>query len=99
MVEFCKWMQFSNCKFSCSDHHYSFFPETSRHEFRHGKVESAAASIAKFYGVSTRHTVVKKQLEEMREKLRLEQEGGDHSIWEVFTGPRMAYRTLLGVSK
>ncbi|CAK1358279.1 unnamed protein product [Cercospora beticola] len=75
-----------------------FFPETSRHEFRHGKVESAAASIAKFYGVSTRHTVVKKQLEEMREKLRLEQEGGDHSIWEVFTGPRMAYRTLLGVT-
>lgn len=75
-----------------------FFPETPRHEFRHGAVDSAAASIAKFYGVSTRHTVVKKQLEEMQEKLQIEQEGGDHSIWEVFTGPRMFYRTILGMT-
>ncbi|KAI5362949.1 Putative major facilitator, sugar transporter, major facilitator superfamily [Septoria linicola] len=74
------------------------FPETPRHDFRHGRVEAAAASIAKFYGISPRHKVVKKQLEEMQEKLRLEQEGGDHSIWEVFTGPKMMYRTILGMT-
>jgi SP family sugar:H+ symporter-like MFS transporter len=75
-----------------------FFPETPRHEFRHGEVDSAAQSIAKFYGISPRHQVVRKQLEEMQEKLRIEQEGGEHSIWEVFTGPRMLYRTLLGMT-
>ena len=76
-----------------------FFPETPRHEFRHGAVNSAAESIAKFYGISSRHKVVKKQLEEMQEKLRIEQEGGEpHSIWEVFTGPRMFYRTILGMT-
>lgn len=75
-----------------------FFPETPRHEFRHGAVESAAESIAKFYGITSRHKVVEKQLEEMAEKLRIEQEGGEHSIWEVFTGPRMFYRTILGMT-
>ncbi|KAK4612339.1 High-affinity fructose transporter ght6 [Fulvia fulva] len=75
-----------------------FFPETPRHEFRHGAVDSAAKSIAAFYGVSPRHKVVKKQLQEMQEKLAIEQEGGEHSFWEVFTGPRMLYRTLLGMS-
>ena len=75
-----------------------FFPETPRHDFRFGRVDKAAASIAKFYGISPRHKVVKKQLEEMQEKLRIEQEGGDHSIWEVFTGPRMFYRTILGMT-
>jgi SP family sugar:H+ symporter-like MFS transporter len=75
-----------------------FFPETPRHDFRHGRVEKASESIARFYGVSPRHKVVKKQLEEMQEKLRIEQEGGDHSIWEVFTGPRMFYRLALGMT-
>lgn len=74
------------------------FPETPRHEFRHGAVDSATKSIAKFYGISPRHKVVKKQLEEMQEKLRIEQGGGNHSFWEVFTGPRMLYRTLLGMT-
>lgn len=75
-----------------------FFPETPRHEYRHGKVDSAAASIAKFYGVSIRHKVIMKQLEEIKEKLDLELEGGAPSITEVFTGPRMAYRTILGMT-
>lgn len=75
-----------------------FFPETPRHEFRHGAVESAAKSIAKFHGVSTRHKVVRKQMIEMQEKLRIEQEGGQHSFFEVFTGPRMLYRVILGMT-
>lgn len=75
-----------------------FFPETPRHEFRHGKVDSACASIAKFYGVSTRHKVVKKQLEDMQQKLEIEMEGGEPKVTEIFTAPRMLYRILLGVA-
>lgn len=75
-----------------------FFPETPRHEFRHGNVESATHSIATFYGVSPRHKVVKKQLEEMQQKLAIELEGGKPSLTEVFTGPRMFYRTILGMT-
>ncbi|KAK5071474.1 hexose transporter hxt5 [Lithohypha guttulata] len=75
-----------------------FFPETPRHDFRHGKVEQATKSVAKFYGVSTRHKVVKKQLDEMQQKLEIELQGGTPSVMEVFTGPRMLYRTLLGIT-
>ena len=73
-----------------------FFPETPRHEYRFGKIDSATTSIAKFHGVSERHKVVKDQLVEMQEKLQLELEGGKHPIWEIFTGPRMLYRVMLG---
>lgn len=75
-----------------------FFPETPRHEFRHGNVESATKSVAAFYGVSQRHKVVKKQLQEMQEKLEIELAGGKPKFIEVFTGPRMLYRTLLGMT-
>lgn len=73
------------------------FPETPRHQFRHGEVDAATQSIAKFYGVSTKHKVVAKQLAEMQYKLQIEREEGESSITEVFTGPRMLYRTLLGI--
>lgn len=75
-----------------------FFPETPRHEFRNGKIDSACASIAKFYGVSTSHRVVKKQLDDMQQKLEIELEGGKPRFTEVFTAPRMLYRILLGVA-
>jgi len=75
-----------------------FFPETPRHDYRHGQVDIAARSIAKFYGVSEKHQIIQKQLEEMQYKLQMEREGGEHSVWEVVTGPRMFYRTLLGIA-
>jgi len=34
----------------------------------------------------------------MEEKLQAEQQGGDHPWYEVVTGPRMLYRTLLGIT-
>lgn len=74
-----------------------FFPETPRHDYRNGKIDDATTSIAKFLGVSERHSVVKEQLMEMHEKLELEVEGGKHPWYEVFTGPRMFYRTMLGM--
>lgn len=74
------------------------FPETPRHAFRHGDVAGATASIAKFNGVSEKHSIIQKQLQEMQYKLQMEREGGEHSMTEVFTGPRMLYRTLLGIA-
>ena len=73
-----------------------FFPETPRHDYRHGKIDPATKSIAKFNGVSVRHKVIKDQLVEMQEKLQTELEAGTPSFWEIFTGPRMAYRIVLG---
>ncbi|KAF8858748.1 sugar transporter [Acephala macrosclerotiorum] len=67
----------------------SFFPETQRFDFRNGKIEAA------FHGVSENHRVMKEQLVELQEKLAAEDQG---ARWhEVFTGPRMRYRILLGI--
>lgn len=74
-----------------------FFPETPRHDYRNGKIDQATTSIAKFHGVSERHRVVKDQLVEMQEKMQIELEGGHHPWYEVFTGPQMLRRTLLGM--
>lgn len=75
-----------------------FFPETPRFDYRQGRHDTAATSIAKFHGVSVRHRVVGKQMIEMEEKLTAERQGGDHPFYEVFTGPRMLYRTMLGMT-
>ncbi|KEF56351.1 MFS transporter, SP family, sugar:H+ symporter [Exophiala aquamarina CBS 119918] len=74
-----------------------FFPETPRHDYRNGNIDKATASIAKFHGVSERHRVVKDQLVEMQEKLQIEREGGSHPWYEIFTGPQMLRRILLGM--
>lgn len=73
------------------------FPETPRHDYRNGNIDKATKSIAQFTGVSERHQVVKHQLVEMQEKLQMEIQGGDHPFYEVFTGPRMLYRILVGM--
>ena len=36
-------------------------------------------------------------MNEMAEKLQMEEEGGKHPWYEVVTGPRMGYRTALGM--
>jgi len=42
---------------------------------------------------------VKRELREIREKLDAERAGGSKHPWyEIFTGPRMAYRTLPGIT-
>lgn len=74
-----------------------FFPETPRHEYRNGKIDGATTSIAKFNGVSEKHKVVRDQLVEMQEKLQMEIEGGEHPLYEIFTGPRMMYRVIVGM--
>lgn len=75
------------------------FPESPRFDFRHGKVEEARNSIAAFYGVGNSHKVVNDTISELGIKLKEEEVGAEDRKWhEVFTGPRMRYRILLGMS-
>ena len=74
------------------------FPETPRFDYRQGKIDKAADSISKFYGVRANHIVVGKQMKKMEEKFQAGQEGGDHPWHEVLTGPRLFYRVVLGMA-
>lgn len=72
--------------------------ESPRWEYRHDKVDSARATVAATYGVSEDHPEVKRELREIKEKYDAENAGGGKHPWyEVFTGPRMRYRLLLGI--
>jgi SP family sugar:H+ symporter-like MFS transporter len=76
-----------------------FFRESPRWEYRNGKIDSARHTIALSYGVPEDHPEVRKEIEEIEKKLEAERAGGDHHPWyEIFTGPRMLYRTLLGIT-
>jgi MFS transporter, SP family, sugar:H+ symporter len=74
-----------------------FLPESPRWDYRHGKVEVARKTIAQAYGVSTEHYEVVREMREIKEKFDAENIGGRHPWYEIFTGPRMAYRTALGM--
>ena len=74
-----------------------FFPETPKHNFRKGKPDQAKHTMTKLLGVSDSHRKVALELAEMKEALEAETAGGKPHWWEVFTGPRMAYRTILGI--
>ena len=75
-----------------------FFPESPRYDYRHGRVEEAKRTMTKLYGVSDNHRVVAEELAEMKEKYDEEMLHQNSKWWEMFTGPRMAYRIALGVS-
>jgi SP family sugar:H+ symporter-like MFS transporter len=73
--------------------------ESPRWEYRHGKIESARKTVALSYGVPEDHPEVNREIREIKEKLEAENAGGgDHPWYEIFTGPRMLYRTLLGIT-
>lgn len=76
-----------------------FLRESPRWEYRKGRVESARTTIAKSYGVPENHWEVDREVREIQAKLDAEKAGGgEHPWYEIFTGPRMMYRTLLGIS-
>ncbi|KAL6707977.1 hexose transporter hxt5 [Coniothyrium glycines] len=76
-----------------------FMQESPRWEYRRGKHDSARRTIALSYGVSEDHPEVIREIGEIQKKLEAEQAGGAHHPWyEIFTGPRMAYRVLLGIT-
>lgn len=76
-----------------------FLPESPRWDYRRGKIDAARRCVAASYGVPENHREVEREMREIREKFEEENAGGaKHHWYEVFTGPRMMYRTLLGVS-
>lgn len=76
-----------------------FMRESPRWQYRHGKVEEATKTIAMSYSVPVDHPEVQREVREIKEKLDAEMQGGkDHPWYEIFTGPRMAYRTILGIT-
>ena len=60
-------------------------------------MDEARTTLAKFYGVSESHREVKRELAEIKEKHDIEVANGKRPWIELFTGPRMAYRTVLGI--
>ncbi|KAI1652853.1 general substrate transporter [Daldinia decipiens] len=72
-------------------------PESPRHAYRKGQEDEARRTIAKLAGVDPHHRSVNDQITEIRVKLDEERSSGKASWIEIFTGPRMLYRTLLGI--
>ena len=73
------------------------FPETPKHAFRQGRENEARSTMTRLLGVSDNHYKVEKELLEMKEALDAEHAGGKPRLYEIFTGPRMGYRTILGI--
>ncbi|KAK4888680.1 hexose transporter hxt5 [Elasticomyces elasticus] len=74
-----------------------FLPESPRFAFRMGREDEARETIAKLAGVSPDSPIVANQITEIRLKLEHEKAGANTAWHEIFTGPRMLYRTLLGM--
>jgi SP family sugar:H+ symporter-like MFS transporter len=74
-----------------------FLPESPRYSYRKGNVEDARKTMAKLNGVEPDSEFLDKEIAEIQEKLEAEARGGSHLWYGIFTGPRMLYRTLLGM--
>ncbi|KAK5119102.1 hypothetical protein LTR62_000313 [Meristemomyces frigidus] len=72
-------------------------PESPRFAYRVGREEEARNTIAKLAGLSPQSRIVSDQIVEIRVKLDEEKAGADTAWYEIFTGPRMFYRTILGI--
>lgn len=74
-----------------------FLPESPRYAYRMGREDEARQTIARLAGLPTDAASVNMQINEIREKLDEERAGAGAKWYEIFTGPRMLYRTLLGI--
>ncbi|PGH04542.1 hypothetical protein AJ79_07068 [Helicocarpus griseus UAMH5409] len=76
----------------------SLFPESPRFDYRTGHVDRAKRSMMRFYGVPHNHRQLHVELEEIHQKYEEDMAAKDNPWWEIFTGPRMLYRILLGIA-
>lgn len=72
-------------------------PESPRFAYRQGRIEEARRNMARLNGCSENSLFIDNEIREIQEKLDAESAGGDHPWHEIFTGPRMLYRTILGM--
>ncbi|KAL2783901.1 general substrate transporter [Aspergillus keveii] len=77
-----------------------FFPESPRYDYRHGRIDKAKDTMAKLYGVPQTHRVIVQELAEIKDQLEAESAAkrGFQGFIEMFQGPRMRYRIILGVT-
>ncbi|OAA70438.1 General substrate transporter [Cordyceps fumosorosea ARSEF 2679] len=76
-----------------------FFPESPRYAYGHGRTEEARSTIAKLAGLPENSATVEHQINDLQNKLDEESElSQEFSFFEIFTGPRMFYRTMLGIA-
>ncbi|KAL3451326.1 general substrate transporter [Aspergillus insuetus] len=77
-----------------------FFPESPRYDYRHGRIDKAKDTMAKLYGVPQTHRAIVQELAEIKDQLEAESAAkrGFQGFIEMFQGPRMRYRIILGVT-
>lgn len=75
-----------------------FLPESPRFAYRIGREDEARRTIARLAGLDPDSRIVSHQIAEIRVKLEEERAGADAKWYEVFTGPKMFYRTVLGMT-
>lgn len=75
-----------------------FLPESPRYAYSRGHTAQARTNISKLCGLPEDHPVVQHQIDELEAKVAEEKRSAaDFSFFEIFTGPRMFYRTMLGI--
>ncbi|KAI0170172.1 general substrate transporter [Pestalotiopsis sp. NC0098] len=72
-------------------------PESPRFAFNKGREDEARLTIAGLAGVDPNHRIVNDQIAQIRAKMEEENSQGKAKLTEIFTGPRMLYRTILGI--
>ncbi|KAL3424911.1 High-affinity fructose transporter ght6-like protein 1 [Phlyctema vagabunda] len=75
-----------------------FFPESPRHDYRNGKIDSAKRTMVKLYGVPANHRIIAEELAEIKQKHDEELLNKNTTWLEMFNAPRMAYRIAIGVA-
>lgn len=74
-----------------------FLPESPRYAYRIGREEEARNTLARLGGMEPDSREINILVNEIRVKLDEETAGADTHWHEIFTGPKMFYRTVLGV--
>ncbi|KAL3420343.1 hexose transporter-like protein [Phlyctema vagabunda] len=73
-------------------------PESPRYVYRKGDIVKARQTFARLAGVDINHSIVNEEINEIEIKAQEERNAPKASFTEIFTGPGMLHRTLLGMA-